>query len=152
MGSLYKTFLKEVSSVAYLGTPAPKLHNLYSLQKSPFPRKINDVFMCQNEMKSKQHSHQQGDRIPVPTVIKRHLLQPVNWMEKEIGLGKIVGFKIEAKGRAGSRSMRRGLSYGMLDGGKISRINGSLLDYYQTAYTTKRGATGVKVWIQYGRK
>jgi hypothetical protein len=147
----YKSILNEIKKIAYIGPPAPKGLNIYTIQTNPFHVPVLDIFANKNKLLSeKYNSVLKG--IPIPKVITRHILQPIKNLETETGLGKVVGFKIEAKGRTGSRSMKRGLSYGMLDGGMISSVNGSLVDYAQSAYTTKRGATGVKVWVQYGRK
>ena len=83
---------------------------------------------------------QAGKYIPLPNVIKRHILQPSQ--------GKVVGFRIEVKGRTGSRSARRCLAYGSLASGKVGMF-GSFVDFGKSSYVTKRGVSGVKVWVQY---
>lgn len=145
--SIYKNYLKEIRKIAYVGPKAPKNYNMHLLstpmqaaQETPFNALIKNKSLA-FEMNG----------LPVPNTLKRHLLQPVMSMENETSVGRVTGFRIEVKGRSGSRSLRRVLSYGSLDSGRVGPF-GSMVDFAKSSYVTKRGVTGVKVWIAYGSK
>lgn len=124
--------------------------------------------MFQIEKKSKLYDtvlkeRQLADKIPIPNVIKRHLLVPQSgFASLELNAGsegnddegniesRITGFRIQVKGRSGSRSTKKVVSYGYLANRKAGAINGSMVDYGYAQFTDpKRGTTGVKVWIGY---
>jgi hypothetical protein len=81
-------------------------------------------------------SYPSSNSLAIPNVLQR------------VPSHNIIGFRIEVKGRTGSRSMRRSIHYGSLNISKIG-VNGYHVDFARHNYTTKRGATGVKVWIAY---
>ena len=103
------------------------------------------------ERKSKRYDNlYKSDLVPLPQVLQRHMLTPITCLMEQSAMGKIIGFRIEVKGRVGSRSMRRSVNYGVLDSGKIGPLTGTLVDFGKSSYVTKRGESGVKVWIAYG--
>ena len=105
------------------------------------------------EKKSNRYdSLYKNEKIPLPSVLTRHCVTPVSSLMGESALGKVIGFRIEVKGRVGSRSMRRAVNYGVLDSGKIGPLTGTMVDFGKSSYVTKRGESGVKVWIAYGHK
>lgn len=86
--------------------------------------------------------------IPLPVCLRRQVEQPHYALTHETGLNRILGFRIEVKGRRGSRSMKSGLSYGRLD---RSAAGSSHVDFAKSFFVSKRGISGVKVWINYGK-
>ena len=89
-----------------------------------------------------------------PNVIKRHLLKGQigfkSALSSDIDGPRITGFRIQIKGRNGSRSARKVVSYGSISNGRSGSITGSMVDYgYSHFVHPKRGVTGVKVWIGY---
>jgi hypothetical protein len=86
--------------------------------------------------------------IPLPLVIRRHLRSPSTTLAKEVAAGKIAGYRIEVNGRRGSRSVKSVVSYGRL---ASKDLVGSGVDFARSHFVTKRGSTGVKVWIAYGQ-
>jgi hypothetical protein len=110
-----------------------------------------DLKMLKIKRNSERYDKLYGSKFPIPTVIQRHLLVPQQPLINETSLGRIQGFRIEIKGRNGSRSSRKVLSYGKLNTGRLDPITGSMVDYGCSAYTNpKRGVVGVKVWVSYG--
>ena len=148
--SNYQKFLQQLQPLAFTGPKPPKNYNMH-LIKAPFA-----VAEPPNKMiarKSNRYdSLYSSDKIPIPSVLHRHLLTPISPLVQETAIGKVVGFRIEVKGRVGSRSMRRSVNYGVLDSGKIGPLTGTLVDFGKSSFVTKRGESGVKVWIAYGNK
>jgi hypothetical protein len=154
MASGYKSIVKGLAKIAHLGPSPPKNYNYHLMVPSPLSKKTMgelDVFMKPLELKSAQYE-KTVTGVPIPTVLKRHCLSPVPSLENQSAKGKVIGFRIEVKGRTGSRSARRIMHYGILNSGKTGSLTGSFVDFGKSTYVTKRGATGVKVWIAYGSK
>ncbi|KAJ3020919.1 hypothetical protein HKX48_009523 [Thoreauomyces humboldtii] len=86
--------------------------------------------------------------IPLPSVLQRHIYLPSPSLAKETQLGKITGFRIEVTGRRGTRSATQRFGYGRLGTGNVG---GAYVDFAKSLYVHKKGVTGVKVWIGYGR-
>jgi hypothetical protein len=152
MATQYKNIIKALSKIAHLGPNPPKNYNYHKMIPSPMTQKSLgdvDVFMKPLELKSEKYKSLVSG-IPIPTVLKRHCLVPNPSLISPIG--KVIGFRIEVKGRTGSRSARRIMHYGVLNSGKTGAMTGSYLDFAKSTYVTKRGATGVKVWIAYASK
>ena len=91
-----------------------------------------------------------------PNVIKRHLVKDQVGFKSALSndastsVPRITGFRIQIKGRNGSRSSRKVVSYGSIANGKSGSITGSMVDYGSSHFVhPKRGVTGVKVWIGY---
>lgn len=84
--------------------------------------------------------------IPLPKAILRAIANPSLPLLHGSAVGKIVGFKIQTKGRKGSRSVTSAVSYGRLGAGDSAR---SPLDYGKSYFVGKKGSTGVKVWVGY---
>jgi hypothetical protein len=84
--------------------------------------------------------------IPLPNAIKRHIENPNLSLLQGSALGKITGFRIEAKGRKGSRSQTQVVHYGKLGRGDIAK---SCVDFGKSFYVHKKGVTGIKVTIGY---
>ncbi|KAH6584656.1 hypothetical protein BASA60_000887 [Batrachochytrium salamandrivorans] len=88
--------------------------------------------------------------IPFPNVLRRHMLQPVSPLAQGTSLGKVIGFKIIAKGRRGPRSVKQAIDYGKLESGAVASLGGVYVDYGKSFYVDKKGSTGIKVWVTYG--
>ncbi|KAJ3270826.1 hypothetical protein HDV01_007375 [Terramyces sp. JEL0728] len=147
--NLYTTFLKEVGKIAHLGPEPPKLYNLHTMITSPVQTSApQNPFNLLNKTKSEAFQYQ---GIPIPDAIKRHVLQPMKYLENETSIGRIQGFCIQVKGRNGARSMKREYRYGSIDAGNIAKLGGTMVDFGKSSFTTKRGVTGVKVWVAYGK-
>ncbi|KAI8901849.1 hypothetical protein BC833DRAFT_617219 [Globomyces pollinis-pini] len=150
----YQRFIGELKKFAYTGAAAPKLYNYHTKVASPFdPRPILDSnpFLKPVEVASNRFSST-ANGIPVPNVLKRHIENPTVSLLTETSLGKISGFRYEIKGRTGSRSSRKSYRYGSLNCSNTSRFTGSMVDFGRSSFVTKRGSTGVKVWIAYGTR
>jgi hypothetical protein len=155
MSKLYKNIINEFKNIANFGPKPPKRYNLHKMVPSPMsPKTLGEIdpFMKPLQLKSELYDKTKSSGIPLPRNIQRHCLSPIASLENESSMGKIVGFRIEVKGRVGSRSMRRAVNYGSLDVGKIGPMTGTYVDFGRSNYVTKRGVTGVKVWIAYGNK
>ncbi|KAJ3319317.1 hypothetical protein HDV06_006425 [Boothiomyces sp. JEL0866] len=147
--NLYSTFLKQVGKIAHLGPEPPKCYNLHKMITSPVQTSApQNPFHILNKTKSEAFQYQ---GIPVPNVIKRHVFQPLKYMENETSIGRIQGFCIQVKGRNGARSMKREYRYGSIDAGNVAKLGGTMVDFGKSSFTTKRGVTGVKVWVAYGK-
>ncbi|TPX60222.1 hypothetical protein PhCBS80983_g01895 [Powellomyces hirtus] len=86
--------------------------------------------------------------IPLPTVLTRHIVLPSPSLANGTHLGKITGFRIEVTGRRGTRSATTRFGYGRLGTGNVGA---AYVDFARSLLVNKKGATGVKVWIGYGR-
>ena len=84
--------------------------------------------------------------IPLPNSIKHHMLYPSSPLLNGSASGKIMGFRIQVKGRKGSRSVKQIVSYGKLDSNNSGK---SFVDFGRSVYVHKRGSTGIKVTIGY---
>jgi ribosomal protein S3 len=87
-------------------------------------------------------STEQNDSLLNPSAIGDNALHNV---ENEITKSKVLGFRIQAKGRRGARSSKQVVEYGKLSFGNVN----SKIDFGQSSFTTKRGSTGVKVYVCY---
>ncbi|KAI8928257.1 hypothetical protein BC831DRAFT_497484 [Entophlyctis helioformis] len=165
----YRSFLAALSKVALKGPAPPKLLNYHTRVLSPFhtaPVSASDPFLAFNRAKTDKYSarlHAAASSpeaaaspflsdIPVPTVLVRHMLQPVPALAQGSSLGKIIGFRIESKGRRGTRTSRQVVDYGRMDTGMVGALDGVFVDFGRSVYVNKKGATGVKVWVTYGSK
>ncbi|TPX66251.1 hypothetical protein SpCBS45565_g04587 [Spizellomyces sp. 'palustris'] len=86
--------------------------------------------------------------IPLPNIITRHIHLPSPTLDAKSAIGKITGFRIEVTGRRGTRSSTQRFAYGKLGTGNVG---GAYVDFARSLYVHKKGATGIKVWIGYGR-
>ncbi|KAI9209557.1 uncharacterized protein BJ171DRAFT_453703 [Polychytrium aggregatum] len=86
--------------------------------------------------------------IPLPKIILRHVTNPSEALETGMALGKITGFRIQVKGRRGTRSVTNLVHYGSLGAGDI---HNAYTDFGRSLFITKRGVTGVKVWVGYAK-
>lgn len=85
--------------------------------------------------------------IPIPNCLKKHLASPSTILSEGNPANRVIGFRIEMKGRRVSRTMKT-----MLFSGKIARSCGSAyVDSAKSHFVTKRGVTGIKVWINYSK-
>ncbi|TPX44212.1 hypothetical protein SeMB42_g04413 [Synchytrium endobioticum] len=84
--------------------------------------------------------------VPLPRVIQRHIMKPVQQLANVSALGKIVGFRIQVSGRKTTRTATDTVRYGRLATGQQGQ---SHVDFGRSSYVTRRGVTGVKVWISY---
>ncbi|KAI8821029.1 uncharacterized protein EV422DRAFT_506249 [Fimicolochytrium jonesii] len=86
--------------------------------------------------------------IPLPAVLTRHIHMPSPTLQNGNAVGKITGFRIEVTGRRGNRSATQRYGYGRLGSGSVAD---SYVDFAKSLLVNKKGSTGVKVWIGYGR-
>eukprot|EP00842_Homolaphlyctis_polyrhiza_P005664 jgi/Hompol1/6099/HPOL_000359-RA len=162
----YRHFLDALGAVAYKGAAPPKLHNYHQLIQSPFhkhPIASSDPFLAPLKARSEAYSASIAassasaasqpatvTNIPVPTVLVRHLLQPVPVLEQGTSLGKVVGFRIVTKGRRGTRTNKQVVDFGRMDTGATAALTGVYVDFGKSHFVNKKGSTGVKVWVTYG--
>ncbi len=97
-----------------------------------------DILLKDNQ----SHQTEQNDSLLNPSAIGDNALHNV---ENEITKSKVLGFRIQAKGRRGARSSKQVVEYGKLSFGNVN----SKIDFGQSSFTTKRGSTGVKVYVCY---
>ncbi|KXS19589.1 hypothetical protein M427DRAFT_132078 [Gonapodya prolifera JEL478] len=84
--------------------------------------------------------------VPLPRVLRRHLLNPSLAMQGE---GKITGFRVELSGRRGLRSARSRVAYGRLGTNSYGTTH---VDFGRAYYVSRRAGTmGVRVWVGYER-
>jgi hypothetical protein len=86
-----------------------------------------------------------GTSVPLPSVLSNHIRLPRLPLRE-----KVTGFRIEVKGRMGSRSRRDVVQYGKFGFSRSAGVKGSMVDFARGLYITKRGTTGVKVYVAYG--
>jgi hypothetical protein len=144
---------------------APRNLNAHMLVESPFqrtwpqPESAEYLQQLPLQRKSEQYMRSgmppagtsdvaQVTNVPLPHVLRRHILAPSSTLGKESNAGKIAGYRIEVNGRRGSRSVKSVVSYGKLDS---KDLVGSGVDFARSHFVTKRGSTGVKVWIAYAK-
>ncbi|TPX33035.1 hypothetical protein SmJEL517_g03972 [Synchytrium microbalum] len=84
--------------------------------------------------------------IPLPRVLQRHIMKPNQQLTSASPLGKVVGYRIQVSGRKTTRTVTDTVRYGRLSTGQQGT---SYVDFGKTSYVTRRGVTGVKVWIAY---
>ncbi|KAJ3055012.1 hypothetical protein HK097_000091 [Rhizophlyctis rosea] len=179
MSAIYQNFVKELAKVTAQAPKGkhPKLYNYHHFLKSPYPdvsetpenspshllskpriqteryHKYNPVTPA-NTKPTEPSDEQSPDQpqyvtdIPLPFNLLRHIHRPYRTFDSGSPVGKILGFRLEVKGRRGSRSMRQTYSYGKLGVGDIA---GTELDFARSVFVNKKGASGVKVWVAYGR-
>ena len=140
------------------------MYNTHLQVLSPFHRKpIGQLDPSFNFVKTKseefdrkkllmQQQKAMGLDVPLPNVIMRHMAHPLPYLKEEMPNLKVVGFRIEIKGRMGTRSRRRTMFYGRMDLKDIHPLSGTFVDYGKSHYVTKFGSTGVRVWVTYGSK
>ncbi|KAJ3214330.1 hypothetical protein HDU67_001771 [Dinochytrium kinnereticum] len=88
------------------------------------------------------------DDIPLPRSIMRHVISPSPLLATHSPVGKVTGFRIEVNGRRGTRAMRQVMHYGKL---ATKDSYNSHVDYGRASYYNKKGSTGVRIWVGYGR-
>ena len=140
--STYRSFLNQLEKIAYKGPSFPKNFNMHLLVPNPVTPPTPTLFPPK--------PFSLNNKIPLPTVLTRHLVKPQQNLETMTNQGKVLGFRIEVKGRRGTRSSRQVVLYGKLNMGLTNGINGSKVDFGRSVFITKRGSNGVKVYIQYG--
>ncbi|KAI9336190.1 hypothetical protein DFJ73DRAFT_850634 [Zopfochytrium polystomum] len=86
--------------------------------------------------------------IPLPTALTRHILQPSTIYLQQTAVGRVTGFRIEVNGRRGTRANRQVMQHGKLATNQTAK---SFVDYGRADFYNKKGSTGVRVWIGYGR-
>ena len=86
------------------------------------------------------------ENVPLPRVIQRHIMQPIQQLTNASALGKITGFRLQVSGRKTTRTQSETVRYGRLATGQQGQ---SYVDFGRSSYVTRRGVTGVKVWISY---
>ncbi|KAJ3361466.1 spermatogenesis-associated protein 17 [Kappamyces sp. JEL0680] len=147
----YSLFLKNLKSFANMAPPAPKKYNWETMVPSPFVkatlgelnRKLGAVARA-NRRYSQSYATE-IEKAPFPKVIRRHLTVAQKPLIDDTALGRICGFRIEVKGRNGSRSSRKVVSYGSLSSGKIGSITGSMVDFGKSYFVhPKRGTEAEK--------
>ncbi|KAJ3099457.1 hypothetical protein HDU97_003032 [Phlyctochytrium planicorne] len=119
------------------------------------PRDLNPAAATQNSPKSSQKDADTEKPelatvtdIPLPRVIMRHVLSPSHLLATNSPIGKITGFRIEVNGRRGTRAARQVVHYGKL---ATKDSHNALVDYGRSSFFNKKGSTGVRIWIGYGR-
>ncbi|KAI8588151.1 hypothetical protein BDZ88DRAFT_422703 [Geranomyces variabilis] len=145
------------SSSASASASASTLHNIPLRQRSELYAKsglatqsaLDSLSAPPSSPSPQQQQQQQYLRdIPLPTVLTRHIHLPSPALSKQTQLGKITGFRIEVTGRRGTRSSTQRFAYGRLGTGNVG---GAYVDFAKSVWVNKKGATGVKVYIGYGR-
>ncbi|KAJ3140872.1 hypothetical protein HK100_008572 [Physocladia obscura] len=86
--------------------------------------------------------------VPLPEVLRRQTVRPSPILATESSHAKIAGLRIEVNGKRGTRANRQVIHFGKL---ATNDSNNSMVDYAKAAFSNKKGATGVKVWIAYSR-
>lgn len=154
----------------FIQTKAPKLMNYHAFHPLPYrdvtarPKDLPEhlLFNVPNALKSLEYMRsgipqaQLGTGkaspickdIPLPSVLMRHVLTPSETLKNNESVGKIVGFRLQVKGRRGSRSKKDVFGYGTLGLGDIGSY---FVDFGRSHYITKRGAIGVRVWVSYAK-
>ncbi|ORY17362.1 hypothetical protein BCR33DRAFT_709531 [Rhizoclosmatium globosum] len=84
--------------------------------------------------------------VPIPHVLRRHVLAPSQQAASQSPVGKVLGFRIEVNGKMGTRSNRKIVHYGKLGS---NDSHNSMLDFGKASFFNKKGATGVKAWVAY---
>ncbi|KAJ3288680.1 hypothetical protein HK104_008036 [Borealophlyctis nickersoniae] len=172
MSRTYKYFISELAKINAQAPrgKTPKLLNYHTYVPSPY-RDLSDtpqtnpskLYQIPLALRSTQYlqsgrvglaepkdpSEQQFVRdLPLPKVLIRHIREPSNLLDAGSSAGKILGFRIQLKGRVGTRSRKQMFFYGKLEQRESDR---SHVDFAKSQFTAKNGANGVKVWVAYGR-
>ncbi|KAJ3186659.1 hypothetical protein HDU85_007479 [Gaertneriomyces sp. JEL0708] len=168
MSHAYRELIRELGKVTAWAPrgKAPKLFNYHKYVATPYTTVQESSFesIKQIPLRAKSEQYAASGRlaanpeeleqstilrdIPLPAVLMKHIHQPSPTLSQGKSLGKITGFRIEVTGRRGTRSSTQRLAYGRLGTGDIG---GSTVDFARSLYVHKKGVTGVKVWIGYGR-
>jgi hypothetical protein len=126
---------------------------LHLLRSTPFAPRNESPFRSALQKKSEMYTNLLSksnsdflEDIPLPRSVIRHLETPNPCLLEGNALGKITGFRIEVKGRKGSRSVRQLVSYGKIGSSDISK---TCVDFAKSYFVQKKGASGVKVTIGY---
>lgn len=90
---------------------------------------------------------------PAPKILFRQFLYPSTHLSSGDPLGKVTGFRIQIKGRKGSRRVKQVFSFGALNIGKLGVLEGSHVDFGRsTIFSPRQGIRSVKVWVGYSTK
>ncbi|KAI9096574.1 hypothetical protein DFS34DRAFT_650667 [Phlyctochytrium arcticum] len=158
---LYGHFMAQIARVNRTAPKgrAPKLYNYHKLVTSPFDRPNQAIPTRQLPLALKSQAYAASGipstpqttpfrmDIPLPSVLTRHIHLPSPTLSSASALGKITGFRMEITGRRGSRSSTQRFAYGRLG---TTDMN-SYVDFGKSYFVHKKGVTGVKVWVGYGR-
>ncbi|KAJ3041125.1 hypothetical protein HDV00_009839 [Rhizophlyctis rosea] len=171
MSTTYRRFLKELAKISARAPTEkkPEGYNTHHLVNSPYrdfgenARDAPSQLLNNRRLRTEQYDKhnpvppakavQPGQTeyltdIPLPFNLLKHIRQPCSTFDSGSPVNRILGFKIQSKGRRGDRSVKQVYSYGKL--AQTDTAN-SMMDFARSHFITKKGATGVKVWITYGR-
>ena len=88
------------------------------------------------------------DNMPLPKVLVRQIVYPSPSLLNSSKDGKLCGYRVTVTGRRGTRTSTQTVNYGRLHTGSI---DSSAVDFGLASFVGKRGSTGVRAWVSFGR-